>query len=418
MKKAKRPFSFFLAGQGILALGESIRFIAVTMLIYDLTGSGISAATGVALSALPGILLSPFAGFLGDRFRNGRILILVDLARFIITPLFLLSDRAGHVYLLIILVSLLDVFYIPSRRKFVLMLTGKKDALRANSLLTGANGAAYLAGPLLTGAITDRHGYIPVILIAAACCFAASVLTLFSLSAQGEERGFTSNGKRGVPEFADALKYCRTDRHVGELLLIGSVIGFCTLCVNLAFYPFAFDLLKVTARGWSLMITIYYGTNLIAMLLVRCIAKRIEGREAGVFYFSLAAVSLIWLAYAFTKNYAAVLMLQFTEGILIAGCGILLAARFQRIVSKDYMARISALNELFGSLGKLAGMGCMTIVLHSFSFREVFVLSSLIMTLFAGAGLIGFNNDSDGTPHPCPFASRRRGPYRRLRSKH
>jgi len=389
MERSERPFRFFLAGQGILALGESIRFIAVTMLIYDITGSGISAATGVALSALPGILLSPFAGFLGDRFRNGRILILVDLARFIVTPLFLLSSGAGHVYLLIILVSFLDVFYIPSRRKFILLLTGKKDALRANSLLTGANGAAYLAGPLLTGAIADRHGYMPVFLIAAICFFTASVLTLFSLFVQGKERRFVSNWRSGVPEFTNALNYCRSDRNVGELLLIGSIIGFCTLCVNLAFYPFAFDMLKVTARGWGLMITIYYGTNLIAMLLVRCIEKRIEGREAGILYLSLAAVSLIWLAYAFTGNYAAVLMLQFTEGILIAGCGILLDTRFQRIVSKDCMARISALNELLCSFGKLAGMGCITVILRSLSFREVFVLCSFIMILFAGAGLIG-----------------------------
>ncbi len=389
MERAYRPFRFFLAGQGILALGESIRFVAVTMLIYDLTGSGISAATGVALSTLPGILLSPFAGVLGDRIRNGRILVLIDLTRFLVTPLFLLSVRAEHVYLLLIIVSLMDVFYIPFRRKFILLLTGRKDAIKANSSLTGVNGAAYLAGPLLTGFITDRHGYTPVILIAAACCFAASVLTLFSLFAQGEERRFPSNGRTGVVEFTNALKYCRMEHHVRELLRIEVIIGFCTLCVNLAFYPFAFDLLKVTARGWGLMITIYYGTNLIAMLLVRYFAKRIEGCEAGVFYCSLVTVSLIWLVYAFTGSYAIVLMLQFTEGILIAGCGILLAARFQRIVDKDYMARVSALNELLGSLGKLAGMGCMAIILRSFSFSEIFVFSSMIMALFAGAGLIG-----------------------------
>lgn len=389
MERAYRPFRFFLAGQGILALGESIRFIAVTMLIYDIAGSGISAATGVALSALPGILLSPFLGIFGDRVRNGRILILIDLARFLVTPLFMLSVRIGQVYLLLILISILDVFYIPFRRKFTLMLTGREDAIRANSSLTGVNGAAYLAGPLLTGIITDSHGYTPVIMIAAVCFFAASVLTLISLYEQGGEGRFVSSGRRGVSEFSNALRYCSTYHHIRELLWIGSIIGFCTLCVNLAFYPFAFDSLKVTARGWGLMITIYYGTNLIAMLLVRCIARRIEKREDRVFYFSLAAVSLIWLVYAFTGSYALVLMLQFTEGILIAGCGILLAARFQRIVSKDYMARISALNELFGSFGKLAGMGCMIPVLHSFSFSEVFVLSSLIMALFAGAGLIG-----------------------------
>ena len=71
-----RSFGIFLAGQGILSFGESARFIAVTILMHDIAGSGIPAAAGVALSALPGILASPFAGVIGDRSGEGRLLIL------------------------------------------------------------------------------------------------------------------------------------------------------------------------------------------------------------------------------------------------------------------------------------------------------------------------------------------------------
>ena len=396
MQKDDRPFSFFLAGQGVLGLGESIRFIAVTVLIYNLTGSGISAATGVALSALPGILLSPFAGVLGDRSIEGKMLFRIDLIRFLVTPLFLLADRIGYVYLLLVLISLLDVFYNPAKRKFILGMTGRKDATKANSMLTGVNGAAYLAGPLLTGYLTDRCGHTPAIMIAAGCCFVSALMTWLCMIAARKDqrpvrgREVVSSGNRdsGRTEFSLALKYCRTDHRIRELLWIGVIIGFCTLSINLSFYPYAFDLLKVTARGWGLMISIYYGTNLIAMLLVRCGEKRLDGHEAKIFYSCLTVTSMIWLLYAFTGNYGVVLLLQLTEGTILAGCGIILASRFQRIIEKRYMARISSLNELFSSIGKLAGMACMVVIMRRLSFSEVFIFSSIIMLLFAGFGMI------------------------------
>lgn len=68
-----RPFSLFLAGQGILSFGEAVRFIAVTVLMYDITGSGVSTAAGIALSTLPGILISPLQALpvTGPEGRNG-----------------------------------------------------------------------------------------------------------------------------------------------------------------------------------------------------------------------------------------------------------------------------------------------------------------------------------------------------------
>ena len=395
MQKADRPFSFFLASQGVLDLGESLRFIAVTVLIYNLSGSGISAATGVALSALPGILLSPFAGVLGDRSVEGKMLLQIDLIRFLVTPLFLLADRILYVYLLLILISLLDIFYNPAKRKFILGMTGRKDAMKANSMLTGVNGAAYLAGPLLTGYLTDRCGHTPAVIIAAGCCFVSAIMTWLCMIAAkdqrivpGREAISCRNRYSGRTEFTRVLEYCRTDYRIVELLCIGIIIGFCTLLVNLSFYPYAFDLLKVTAKGWGLMISIYYGTNLIAMLLVRCCEKRLDGHEAKIFYACLIVASLIWLIYAFTGDYGIVLLLQLTEGTILAGCGIVLVSRFQRIIEKRYMARITALNELFSSIGKLSGMACMVLILRRFSFNGVFIFSSIIMLLFAGFGMI------------------------------
>lgn len=398
----------YLAGQGISNLGDSFRFIAVTMLIFKLTGSGLTAALGLALSTLPSIIASPFAGVLGDRTNERRVLVLIDLARFLTVPLFLYIDNVLNVYLLLILLSLFDVLYGPSRKKFILSMTGKKGAIKANSLLTGVSGAAYLTGPMAAGILTDSYGPAPAILIASLCCLTSCILTLFAGITYGEvgrmewvgrvERG--SRPKVPVPlshpschynfmaEFKEGLRYCFATSTVMALLKIGLITGFCTISVNLAFYPYAFDVLKVTAKGWSLMITVYYGTNLVAMLLVKYLERYFRGMEGRIFYAGLTVVSIIWALYALVTKLANVLLLQFIEGSVIAVCGILIAARFQFITDKGFMARVSGMNDIFLNVGKLTGMGCAVVLTGSFSFGAVFIFNSAILFMFAFFGFI------------------------------
>ncbi|MGE5614526.1 MAG: MFS transporter, partial [Bacillota bacterium] len=323
-RKATAAFPLFLAGQGILSLGESVRFIAVTTLIYKTTGSGISTAAGAALSALPGIIASPFAGVLGDRINESRVLVLTDIMRFIITPLFLHAGNTAQLYLLLVVISVLDVFYGPSRRKYILGLTGRKGALKANSQLAGAAGAAYILGPLLAGFLIDMQGHACAIIAASICCLACCIFTLLSVAMGGHGKQ-PSPGVRqgGMADFSEAVKYCRTTPVIRELLFVDMVIGFCVISINLSFYPYAFDVLKVTARGWSLLITVYYGTSLSAMAIVKYAGTRLADIERKLLYPSLGMVAVAWMLYAFTKNYAAVLILQFTEGTLIALCGII-----------------------------------------------------------------------------------------------
>ena len=388
-----RAFALYLAGQGISSLGDSIRFISVTMLIFNMTGSGVSAGLSVVFSALPGIIASPFAGVLGDRTDERRLLVLVDFARFLPVLLLLYANSTIQIYLLLLLLSVFDIFYGPSRRKYILTVTGRKGALKANSMLAGVSGAAYLLGPPAAGWLTDRYGPAPVILTAVVCCFASCLMTILSGASSGRyyKRLKAETAKAEKPgilsEFRHGLGYCRNTPVVGELLDIGFIMGFCTICVNLAFYPYAFDTLRVTAKGWSLLITIFYGTNLIAVFIVKYIEKLMKGREIIFFYTGMMAVSFIWALYTLADNFANVIVLQFVEGSVMAVCGIILAARFQKVTERKYMARVSGLNDIFSSAGKLAGMAAAGVLTGCFSYSAVFVFNSAVLLLFSFSGL-------------------------------
>ncbi len=410
--RCSKPFNIYLTGQGISNLGDSFRFIAVTILIFNITGSGLNAAAGLALSSIPGIIASPFAGVLEEKMDERRVLVVIELVRTAIVPLFIIAEQIIYVYMLLVLLALLDIFYMPSKRKYILRTTGRNGAVKANSLLTGVSGAAYLAGPMAAGILTDSRGYQPAIIIAAICCGISAIFTYVSGSLCSEA-SYTDNIKRTgsgikpyntvvsnvngirshntVGEFISGIKYCYTDINVRPLIFISYILGFCVISINMVFYPFAFDVLKVTARGWSLMITIYYGTNLVAMLIVKKLDKFLKKNEINMnrmLYTGLIITAAIWGIYALTENIAYVLALQFVEGSVIAMCGIILAAKFQLKTEKRFMARVSSINELFANVGKIIGLSASALLIGFSTYRAVFVFCTVVMFLFAAYGII------------------------------
>jgi MFS family permease len=266
---------------------------------------------------------------------------------------------------------------------------GKKGALKANSLLTGAGGAAYLAGPVLAGFLSDKYGPKPAILLASVCCLVSALLTICSIAAGGMKRhavGRLHPHETALSCLKDGIAYCRAVPAIRELLAAGFVLGLCTISVNLAFYPFAFDMLKVDAKGWSMMITTYYGANLFAVF----VAGQLEGRPdkhcRRAYYGCLTVLSLIWLLYSAVKRYAAVLMLQFAEGTALAVGGIILAARLQTAADREYMARAAALVDVMAGAGKLIGMGITSYIIGRHSCTGVFVFCSILLLIFAVNG--------------------------------
>jgi len=397
--RGNKAFIIYLIGQGFSNLGDSVRFIAVTMHIYNLSGSGIDTAYGIALSSLASIIFSGLAGALGDKFNERRLLLLADFIKFITIPLFLSADSIAKIYLLLVAMALYDVFYGPSRKKLILSMTGRRGAVKANSLLTGVSGAAYLIGPLASGALMDKYGPAPAILASSLCCFASWILTVITGVV------WSNNDSRGTPgsslpsSVSEGLKYCLSTPEIRQLILLGVVVGFSSISVNLAFYPFAFDTLNVTAKGWGLMISVYYGANVIAMLIVKGLQSIYERRTVPLICMCLIIVSAAWMLYSFGRRYWCVLLLQMIEGIAISLFGIFASAAFQIRTQKSFMARVAGINDIFSSIGKVGGIITSAFLIERYSFNAIFVFNAILLFLFASAHFIrvqgaGLNNIS------------------------
>lgn len=375
-------FIRFVLSQGISSLGDSFRFIAVTMLLLEKTGSGMSASLGMIFSIIPSLILSPFAGTIGDILPEKPLMALIDTIRGVVIVLFIFSSGVDVIFILIIVLSALETVYSPLRRRLILRVAGKDGVLNANSILTGLSGFAYLAGPLLAGFLTEGYGTAPALIIAG-ISFVTSSIFIVTIKTR-RDTGLSGSKQRTsfIQELAKGFSYVKGNRPVIEIVVTLIITAFCSISMNMAFYPFAFDVLKLDSKGWSLLISVYYGTNLLAMFISFGVERWMKKFPWGTIYAGFAITALLWALYGFTVNFTLILFFQFVEGTVLAICGIVLTTLLQTTARKGYIARVAGISDITAGVGKLASMAFTYCIIALESYRSVFVINAAILFLF------------------------------------
>ena len=78
-----RSRSFFplWLGQLVSSFGDTLHYIALVVLVFQLTGQGVAVAAVAAAEIVPVLVLGPVAGVIIDRFSRKAVLIGADLFR-------------------------------------------------------------------------------------------------------------------------------------------------------------------------------------------------------------------------------------------------------------------------------------------------------------------------------------------------
>src|SRR5579864_4649245 len=96
---ASRSFQFYYAGQTLSYLGDGVRTLAIPLLVFHLTGSGLSLGITYSLEFLPFAVMGLVGGSLADRLDRRRLMIGCDFVRFAIIALFAIAYREGFLSL-------------------------------------------------------------------------------------------------------------------------------------------------------------------------------------------------------------------------------------------------------------------------------------------------------------------------------
>lgn len=159
-----RNYRLFFAGQGISLIGTWMQNVAMSWLVYRLTGSVFLLGFVGFLGQIPAFFLAPVAGAIADRTDRRRLLICIQslflLWAFANAALVLTGTiTVEYIMILSLIGGILKAFDMPTRQSFVIsMVEDKADLGNAIGLNSSIFNGASLIGPAVAGLLITFLG--------------------------------------------------------------------------------------------------------------------------------------------------------------------------------------------------------------------------------------------------------------------
>ncbi len=227
-----RSFRLFFSGQLVSQIGNWLTLIAQTLLVLELTDSGIALGLLAAAQFGPVLLFGAFAGLVADRSDKRRLLIVVQT--FAMAQSFALAGLAflDHppvwaIYLVASLGGMATAFDNPARRSFVVELVPESEITNAVSLNSALMTGSRIIGPALGGLLVATAGFGWAFLLDGLSYLA--VLAGLHLIDPADVRRSPA-APRGRGQVRDGLRYALSVTELRVPLVMMAVIG--TLAFN------------------------------------------------------------------------------------------------------------------------------------------------------------------------------------------
>jgi MFS family permease len=129
-----RNYRLFFGGQGISLIGTWMQQIAMSWLVYRLTGSAFLLGLIGFSGQLPTFVFSPLAGVFADRFDRRRVLMLTQTLSMVQATILAILTFTGyvavwHLIVLSTFIGFVNALDIPVRQSFVIDLVENREDL-------------------------------------------------------------------------------------------------------------------------------------------------------------------------------------------------------------------------------------------------------------------------------------------------
>jgi len=183
-------FRQFFAARTISQWGDTFNAVAIVILVYRITGSGLKVGGAVAFEIAPVLLLGFVAGAAVDRLSRRRVLVTADLVRAGIAALLaVFHSQLWTVYAAAFGLSAFSVFFHPAAASVLPALVGEVGVVGANSAVWSAAVISQIALAPTAGALVASAGAGPAFALNAVSFLAsAALLTRLRLPARPQPR--------------------------------------------------------------------------------------------------------------------------------------------------------------------------------------------------------------------------------------
>jgi MFS family permease len=268
-------------GQSFSLIGTWMQHVALSWLVYRLTGSALLLGLIGFISQIPSLVLSPLAGVLADQWDRRRLMIatqvLAMVQAVILTSLVIAGAiRIWEIIVLSAVMGIVNSFDVPIRQAFVVeMVEDRDDLANAIALNSSMFHGTRLIGPAVAGILIGMVGEGICFLLNALSYLAVIFSLTFMRTTPAPVR---TRGRHILPELREGLSYAYGSLPIRSILLLLAFVRVLGLPYVVLLPVFAREILHGGAHTYGFLVTAS-GAGSLAAALYLAARKNVAGLE-------------------------------------------------------------------------------------------------------------------------------------------
>lgn len=374
-------FRRFFAARTISQWGDTFNAVAIVILVFQLTGSGLKVGAAVGFEIAPVLIFGFAAGAIVDRYPRTRVMISADLGRAVVAALL----AAFHTHLWAIYaaafgLSAFGVFFTPAAASVLPDLVADDDLVGANAAVWSAAVVSQVALAPAAGALVAIAGAGPAFTVNTAS-FVVSAALLAGLPVHAGARPIR---QRWLSPLGDGFKAIRTSRFLSTLAAVQALAALSAGATSALLVVLAERHLHTGAARFGLLIgAIGVGAGLGPLVLQRLVR---DVRRTGWLFGPYLLRGLVDLALATTTSLAAALGALGVYGVGTSTGNVTYHTILQSGMPHHIRGRVFAFYDVVWQTARLASIVVGGVLADTYGITVVYYLGG---GLLLAAGLVG-----------------------------
>ncbi len=391
---ARAGYRRLFAAQTISRWGDIVSTVALVVLVYRLTGSGLGVSGAVVAEIVPVLLLAPIAGVIADRLPRVRVMVAADLWRTTLAGVLPLVDHdLAAVYAVAFGLSAGAVFFNPAAASALPGIVEERELVAANSGLWSAAVVSQIALAPLGGVLVAALGVGPAFWFNATT-FAASAVTLAGLRlARAPAPLAAGSWARRIRDGARLMAGDRLLRLLATVQLLAALSAGATSALLVVL---AERRLGTGPGGFGLLLgAIGAGAAAGPLLLARLTSNP---RRPALVFGPYLLRGLVDLVLAITRNLPAALAALALYGVGTSTGMVTYNSLLQAHVRDQMRGRVFAAYDMIWQAGRLASLALGGLAADALGVQAVYLLGGLLLLAAGSIGLAGLRPIKDHHP--------------------
>lgn len=374
-------------GQLVSNFGDTLHYIALVVLVYQLTGQGVAVAILVVAEIIPILLLGPVAGVIIDRFSRKSVLIFSDLFRAVLVLSLVWPQSVWHAYVVAAGLAAGNAFFNPTVQAVIPSLTTPEQRLAANSVAWSTGRLVQIIASAVAGGLIALIGTDAAFALNAAT-FVVSALFIARLTIPVHAGQIDAGAKRGLGSFfADAragLSFARHDRFVSRLLPVQALASLATGATSALLIVLAERHLRLAPAGFAWLIAAIGLGALLGPFIPNTFAH--DYRDARWLFIPYVIRGMGDVLIATVVGLPVALAILFVYGLNTSTGMVVFNSTLQSVIPENVRGRVFTLLDVTWNASRLLSLAIGAVLVDVIGIRPVYWIGG---TLLAASGILG-----------------------------